>query len=313
MTGIIPKYIRTLIAIVCVFVIPFDSYSQIDHSDHMVEMGPNSSAQKSSSIKSSKDTKHQHLLDPVPTNAKLSRELGVREKLGEPIALKGQFIDSNGKAVQLNNLIAKPVLILPVFFFCSRSCNIMLSSLANSIPDVPYQLGKDYQVIAFSFNDEEGPDIAKKAKTDYMRRLESQANLSGNRLNSDIPLADAWTYLVGNNTAIHELTESLGFKFRKTGTHSFVHPNVLIVCDQNGRIIRYLYGVHFLPFDIGMAISEAQSGTPSISVRKVINYCFSYDPKEKRYVFHTFRVAAIAVLFFLGLFYVFFLRKKDHS
>jgi len=313
MTRINPKYIRTLTAIVFLFVVPFYSYSRVDHSDHTGKMDSNSSAHESSSIKNSKDTKHQHLLDPVPANAKLIREIGVREKLGEPIALKSQFIDSDGKAVQLNNLIEKPVLILPVFFFCSRSCNIMLSSLANAIPDVPYELGKDYQVIAFSFNDEESHDIAKKAKTDYMRPLESQASLSGNRFSPDMPPADKWAFLVGNNTAIHNLTDSLGFKFRKTGTHSFVHPNVLIVCDQDGKIIRYLYGVNFLPFDIGMAISEAQSGTPSISVRKVINYCFSYDPKEKRYVFHTFRVAAIAVLVFLGLFYVFFLRRKDNS
>jgi len=313
MTRIIPKYIRNLTAIVCVFFVPFHSYSQIDHSNQTVEKASHPSSHKSSMTKKSEDTKHQHLIDPVPANAKLSRELGVREKLGEQIALKIEFVESDGKAVQLNNLITKPVLILPVFFFCSQSCNIMLSSLANAIPDVPYKLGKDYQVIALSFNDEEGPDIAKKAKTDYMRRLESQASLSGNRFNSDIPPADAWTYLVGNNTTIHELTESLGFKFRKTGTHSFVHPNVLIVCDQNGKIIRYLYGVHFLPFDIGMAISEAQTGTPSISVRKVINYCFSYNPKEKRYVFHTFRVAAIVVMVSLCLFYVFFLRRKDHS
>ena len=313
MTRTLPKYIRNLTAIVCVFVVPFYSYSRVDHSDHTGKMGANSSAHESSSIKNSKDTKHQHLLDPVPTNAKLNREIGVREKLGEHIALKSQFNDSDGKAVRLNDLITKPVLILPVFFFCSRSCNIMLSSLANAIPDVPYELGKDYQVIAFSFNDEEGPDIAKKAKSDYMSRLESQASHPGKRLSSDISPADEWTFLVGNNTTIHELTESLGFKFRKTGTHSFVHPDVLIVCDQKGKIIRYLYGVNFLPFDIGMAISEAQSGTPSISVRKVINYCFSYDPQEKRYVFHTFRVAAIVVLVFLGLFYVFFLRKRGHS
>ena len=293
------------------FFVPFVSYSRVDHTNHTGKMGANSSARESSSIKNSKDTKHRHLIDPVPANAKLSSEIGVREKLGASIAIQSQFIDSDGKAVQLNDLITKPVLILPVFFFCSRSCNIMLSSLANAIPDVPYKLGKDYQVIAFSFNNEESHDIAKKAKIDYMRPLESQASLSGNRLNSDISPADEWNFLVGEKAAIHELTESLGFKFRKTGTHSFVHPNVLIVCDQNGKIIRYLYGVNFLPFDIGMAISEAQSGTPSISVRKVINYCFSYDPKEKRYVFHTFRVAAIAVLVFLGLFYVFFLRKRD--
>ncbi len=81
MTRIIPKYIRTLTAIVFLFVIPLISYAQIDHSDHAVEMGPNSSAHESSPIKNSKDTKHQHLLDPVPVNAKLSRELGVRELL----------------------------------------------------------------------------------------------------------------------------------------------------------------------------------------------------------------------------------------
>ena len=307
-TGIIPKYFNILTAIIFLFFFPLNSYSQIDHSNQPIEEDLHSS-----SSNKSEDTKHQHLIDFIPVTAKLSRKLGVREKLGEHIELKSQFIDSDGKAVQLNNLITKPVLILPVFFFCSQSCNIMLSSLTNAIPDVPYELGKDYQVIAFSFDAEEGSDIAKKAKADYLNRLESLSGQPGNRLSSDISPADSWTFMVGNHTAIHELTESLGFRFRKTGTHSFVHPNVLIVCDQNGKIIRYLYGVHFLPFDIGMAISEAQSGTPSISVRKVINYCFSYDPKEKRYVFHTFRVAAIVVLVFLGLFYVFFLRRKDDS
>jgi len=313
MTGIIAKYIRILSAILFLFIVPFISYSQVDHSDQPVKKDPTSFSHESSSINKSTDTKHQHLLDSIPADTKLPRELGVREKLGEHIAFKNPFIDSDGKAVQLNHLITKPVLILPVFFFCSRSCNIMLSNLAHALPEVPYKLGKDYQVIAFSFNAEEGPEIAKKAKSDYMSRLESQSGQPGDRFSSDMPPADAWAFLVGNNTSIYELTESLGFKFRKTGTHSFVHPNVLIVCDQNGKIIRYLYGERFLPFDIGMAISEAQSGTPSISVRKVINYCFSYDPKQKRYIFHTFRVAAIVVLVFLGFFYVFFLRRKNHS
>jgi len=199
------------------FFVPLNSYSQIDHSNQHVEEDPHSS-----SLNKPEDTKHQHLIDFIPVTAKLNRKLGVREKLGDHIALKSQFIDSDGKAIQLNNLITKPVLILPVFFFCSQSCNIMLSSLTNAIPDVPYELGKDYQVISFSFNAEEGSDIAKKAKADYLNRLESLSGQPGNRLSSDISPADSWTFLVGNHTAIHDLTESLGFKFRKTGTHSFV-------------------------------------------------------------------------------------------
>lgn len=311
-TEIRAKYIRHLTAIIFLFFVPFHSYSQINHLDQEGKKDSISFFHESSLAKKSKHTEHEHLIEPAPAKAKLSREIGVRENLGKSIALKSQFIDSDSNNIQLNNLITKPVLILPVFFLCSQACNIMLSNLTHAISEVPYALGKDYQVISFSFNDEEGPDIAKKAKSDYMNRLEGQSSQPGSKLNSQPP-ADSWAFLVGNHAAIHDLTESLGFKFRKTGTHSFIHPNVLIVCDQNGKIIRYLYGERFLPFDIGMAISEAQSGTPSISVRKVINYCFSYDPQEKRYVFHTFRVAAIVVMVFLGLFYIFFLRKRDYS
>jgi len=54
----------------------------------------------------------------------------------------------------------------------------------------------------------------------------------------------------------------------------FVHPNVMLVLSPAGKIIRYFYGVYFLPFDIGMALTEASKGTPQLSIRQVLTYCF---------------------------------------
>jgi protein SCO1/2 len=38
------------------------------------------------------------------------------------------------------------------------------------------------------------------------------------------------------------------------------------------------------------------------TIRKMVQYCFSYDPEQKTYVFNVLRVAATVILATLGLF-----------
>lgn len=79
----------------------------------------------------------------------------------------------------------------------------------------------------------------------------------------------------------------------------------------DGTIIRYLYGPEFLPFDIGMAVTEAQRGTPSLSIRKLVSYCFSYDPAQKTYVFTAVKFIIVGIIALLGVMLFFLLRRKD--
>jgi len=74
--------------------------------------------------------------------------------------------------------------------------------------------------------------------------------------------------------------DAIGFKFRREG-NDFIHGVVVVVVSPDGKIIRYIYGTRILPFDITMAITEAQKGLPGLSVKRVLNYCFSYDPSGK--------------------------------
>jgi protein SCO1/2 len=78
----------------------------------------------------------------------------------------------------------------------------------------------------------------------------------------------------------------------------------------DGKIIRYLYGTEFLPFDIGMAVSEALQGTPGVSIKKFLSYCFEYDPEKNSYTFKLIKVFGIVTLTFVAGF-LFFLIKKD--
>jgi protein SCO1 len=226
-------------------------------------------------------------------------EVGITEKLGNYLPLALGFLDESGNPMSLDSFINRPTLILPVFYRCPQSCGILLSSLAGALNDVSFEPGKEYKVLAVSFDSQETPADAAEAKKNYLKGLRS-----------DFPQAH-WRFLTGNRQNIEVLTQALGFNYKKLDERNFVHPNVLICVAPDGKIIRYLYGTYFLPFDISMAIAEAAKGTPGVSIKKLVSYCFAYDPVGKRYVFETFKISGISILLFLAAFLYFLLRRKE--
>jgi hypothetical protein len=62
-----------------------------------------------------------------------------------------------------------------------------------------------------------------------------------------------------------------------------------------------------------VALNAAASGTPALSVRRLLDFCFNYDPNSNKSVFQTVK-AVVLILFgvtliFLWLYY----RKKGHN
>ena len=220
------------------------------------------------------------------------------EHLGDQIPLEIVFVDEQGRELPIGEAITKPTLVLPIFFSCTVTCPIMLANLANAINDVPLELGPDYGVIAFSFDEEDGPDVARESKGNFTKILKEE-----------LP-REEWRFLTGEEESIRSLTDALGFKFKRTGPQMFIHPNVMIALAPDGTIIRYLYGPRFLPFDIGMALTEAAKGTPGLSIRRLLTYCFDYDPESKTYMVRSFRLLALGIVALLGILFFFIVRKK---
>lgn len=224
---------------------------------------------------------------------------GVDEKAGETIALDAVFHDENGKQLKIGDLVDKPTVILPIFFYCPVVCPLLLSNLAHALRDVPFDPGEDFRVVALSFNDEETPEVAKEAKSGYMEILpESFPD-------------PAWNFLTGDQANILKLTDSIGYRFKKTAPGTFVHPNAMVIVSGEGKIIRYIYGSTYLGSDIGMGVAEAMKGTPGISIKRIMSFCFNYDPEGRRYLVIFFKLVSLITVVSLVLFFIIFLRKDD--
>ncbi len=218
----------------------------------------------------------------------LSSQVAVEEKLGEFIALDTVFKDENSMTVRLETIFDKPVVLLPVYFSCTSVCSFLQADLATVLNLVGLTPGKDFNVVSLSFSDDEDAQHSKRAKRNYI-----------NLITRPFPFEN-WFYLTSDSENIRKVTDSLGYYFIKKKKHFYIHPSAMVVLDKDGQIIRYLYGPRFLPFDLGMAISEANKGEPGISIKRgVLSFCFDYDPENKTYVFKIFRITGTVILILL--------------
>ena len=226
--------------------------------------------------------------------------VGVDEHLGARIPLDITFRDESGGPVRLADLVKGPTIILPVYYRCSNVCFTLQGHFANALQNLERRPLEEYRVISVSFDEEETPEMAARSKHAYLSAMKKPFPEEG------------WRFLTGDIASIRRLTDAVGFGFQRQ-RNDFAHPVVSIVVAGDGTIVRYLYGVSILPKDLALALVEAKSGVAGGSIRKLMDYCFSYDPAGRTYVFNLLRVSATVVILCTGSFLVFLLltgRKK---
>jgi protein SCO1/2 len=222
--------------------------------------------------------------------------IGIEEKLGEYVPLDIIFNDENNGRVSLKDLIRTPTLLVPVYYSCPNVCSFLLFNLAGTLNQLTADPGKDYVVLAFSFDETEKSNLASEKKKMYLKMIEKP-----------FP-EDAWRFLTGDQENINKLAHAIGFGFKRQG-QDFLHPVTLVTLSSDGKITRYIYGTEFLPFDIKMALMEASEGRVGPTLSKVLKFCFSYDPKGRKYVFNTLKVTGIVTLLFALAFILFLVLK----
>jgi len=210
--------------------------------------------------------------------------VGVDERLGAKIPLDITFRDESGAPVLMSDLVKGPTVILPVYYRCSNVCSVLQTRMASVLQTLERRPAEEYRVISVSFDEEETPEMAARSKHAYLSAMKKSFPEEG------------WRFLTGDIASIRRLTDAVGFGFQRQ-RHEFAHPVVSIVVAGDGTIVRYLYGVSILSKDLALALVEARSGVAGGSVRKLMDYCFSYDPAGRTYVFNLLRVSATVVIF----------------
>ena len=232
-----------------------------------------------------KPAEHIH---PVQTEATADK-VGLDEHLGAYIPLDLVFRDEQGNPVKLGDLVNKPTVIAPVYYRCPNVCHFLQGDLARVLPGIKLKAGEDYQVISFSFDETEQPELALRSRNTYYAAMKNQYP------------GQAWRFLTGDLETIRQLTDAAGYHFQRV-KHDFLHPVVFFVVSPQGQIVRYLHGTHVVPKDLTLALYEAKSGHVGTTIRKMVQYCFSFDPEQKTYVFNILRVSATAILATLAIF-----------
>ncbi len=236
--------------------------------------------------------------DAVPPDA-----VALNEQLGSYLPLDLTFRDENGQPIRLADLVTKPTVIAPIYYRCPNVCHFLQGDLARVLPQLKLKGGEDYQVISISFDETEQPELAKRSRNTYYAAM-TEGYPQG-----------AWRFLTGELDQILSLTNAAGFHFQKVGA-DYLHPVAFFVVSKDGQIIRYLHGTHVLPKDLTLALYEAKDGRVGTTIRKVVQFCFSFDPEQKTYVFNILRVSATAILATLFIFAAFLMfggkkPKKD--
>jgi protein SCO1/2 len=211
-------------------------------------------------------------------------EIGVVEKLGQYVPLDIGFVDADSDSVYLRDVIDKPTVLTLVYYHCPHICLPLLSGVADVVAKTDLEPGTDYNLLTVSFDTVDNPETASNIRKNVTKPLEKKLG------------PNAWRFLSGDSTSIAALLDATGFRVKKVDK-DFAHGTALIVLAPDGKIVRYLYGLSYLPFDLKMSVIEAGEGRVGPSVSRVLRFCFSYDPKGRRYVFNMTRVVGAVVIF----------------
>jgi protein SCO1/2 len=212
-------------------------------------------------------------------------EIGIDEKLGGFVPMDLGFLDADGDSVYLRDVIDKPTVLTLVYYHCPTICKPLLGGVVEVMDKTNLEPGYDYRVLTISFDETDSPESADVIRANFTDALERD-------------LVDgAWQFLTADSVTIARLTDSVGFRFVRR-ENDFAHGTSLIFLAPDGKIVRYLYGMRFMPFDLKMAVVEANKGSVAPSIARVLQYCFSYDPEGRRYALNVNRLVGTVILLF---------------
>lgn len=219
----------------------------------------------------------------LPTQLK---DVGIDQKLNNRVPLDLVFHDETGKTVRLGDYFGKkPVVISLIYFNCPQLCPMVENGLLESLREVRFNIGDQFDVLTVSFDPRDTPAQAFMKRATYL----SMYNRKG--------AAAGWHFLTGDEASITALTQALGFRFRyDPKIDQFSHATAIVVLTPEGRVARYFYGIRYPAGDVRLALVEASQGKIGSPVDAVLLYCSHYDPATGKYSLLISRVLFIAGL-----------------
>ena len=200
--------------------------------------------------------------------------VGVTEHLDTQVPLDLQFVDEDGRQVQLSDYFDghQPVILTLNYYRCPMLCTLQLNGMIEGLRELNWTPGKQFRIVTVSIDPTETPSLAKAKKKTYLSEYERPSASAG------------WHFLTGKQKDITALAEAVGFGYRwNPKRKQWMHTAALFLCTPEGKLSRYLYGVQFDASTLKLSLVEASAGKIGSSLDQIILYCYQYDASEGRY------------------------------
>ena len=237
---------------------------------------------------------------------RLLRDVGIDQKLDGKIPLDAEFRDSAGKVVRLREYFrSKPVVLTPVYYECPMLCTQVLNGLLQSFRGLSFNIGKEFEVVTFSIDPREKPELAAAKKHMYTGIYARPGAEKG------------WHFLTGDEASIHALTQAVGFRYAfDPATGQFAHGAAIIVLTPEGKISRYFYGIDYPARDLRLGLVEASRNKIGTLTDQVLLFCYHYDPVTGKYgllISRIIQAVGLATVAAMGIFMIVMFRSERYT
>jgi protein SCO1/2 len=201
------------------------------------------------------------------------KDVSFKQRLNERLPLDASFTDETGRRVTLGDYFGrKPVLLAFVYYQCPMLCTQVMNGLSSALKVMPFEAGKDYEVVLVSFDPRDTPATAAEKKRAHLEYWSTEKD------------AGSWHLLSGDEATIRRVTSAAGFTYRwDERTGQFAHVSGILTVTPDGRLARYFYGVEYSPKELRLALVESGEGRIGSAIDELLLYCFHYDPESGRY------------------------------
>jgi len=238
------------------------------------------------------------------------KKVGIEQRLGEQLPLEATFKNEEGQEVRLGDFFrsGRPVIFALVYYECPMLCNQILNGTVGALKGVNLDAGKDFDVLAVSFDarENEKSGLAANKRAAYIERYGRPGTEGG------------WHFLTGTQNSIDALTKAVGFTYEwDEKSNQFAHASAIMIVNPDGRLSHYFYGIDYSPKDLKFGLMEAAQNKIGTPADQLLLYCYHYDPSTGKYGFailRAMRLGAIATLLGLGsMGFVLWRRNKRRS
>ncbi|KAA0131547.1 SCO family protein [Gimesia chilikensis] len=206
------------------------------------------------------------------TPRKILKEAGITPNTGKTLPLETVFTDHTGQELTIRTALGQqPTVLCLVYFDCPMLCKLSADGLVRAANELPETVGEDYRVLLVSFNPQDTPEKAARARQRLIQKYDRT------------PGGEGWSCLTGSQSEIDRLTGAVGFKARwDEELQQYAHASGLVLLSGEGVITGYLDGVSYAPRELSRAIDAARQSEVTQPSTNSFLTCYLYDPTTGR-------------------------------